>query len=251
MTKNIIFCVSGVTLGFLLGFFIANSVSQNVASSTAATPSATRPDGPRPLGPGETTADLPPNHPDIGASSSEAGRVSAAERAAAEKADAAPQDFTAQFEAGKVFYDSHNYEKAAQYLERALALRPQDAAALTLMGNAKYDAQDYVSAATFYERSLAVKPDDPNVRTDFGLTFFLRRPPDPQRAIAEYRKSLAIDPKHEMTWQNLAAAAVYMKDKRTAIEALDKLASINPQNPALGSLRNDAEALDEDGTTRY
>jgi tetratricopeptide (TPR) repeat protein len=234
MTKNIIFCVSGITLGFLLGFFIANSVSQNFASTAApATASA------RPLGPEEASADLPPNHPDIGASAS----ASAAEQAATEKAGRAPQDFAAQFEAGKIFYDSKKYEQAALYLERALAINPQDVEALTLMGNTKYDSQDYVAAADFYERALAVKPDDPNIRTDFGLTFFLRRPPDPERAIAEYRKSLAIDPKHELSWQNLAAAAVYMKDKPTANEALDKLASINPQNPALGSLRKDAEAL--------
>lgn len=248
MTKNIIFCACGVTLGFLLGFFIANSVSQNVApaSSAAAAAAATRPGSARPLGPAEAAGDLPPNHPDIGSSGEVGGgdaTASAAAPAAAEKADGAPQDFAAQVEAGKLFYGSHNYEKAAHYLERALAIQPQDAEALTLMGNTKYDAQDYVAAATFYERALSVKPDDPNIRTDFGLTFFLRRPPDPQRAIAEYRKSLAIDPKHEMTWQNLAAAAVYMKDKRTAIEALDQLSTINPQNPALGSLRKDAEAL--------
>ncbi len=246
MTRNIIFCAIGALLGFLIGFRIANNVA--TAPSAAAPPRATQQGAAGPLDPNQTSGELPPNHPDIGGASAGSGAAAAAAtspvaQAAMDKADRAPKDFDAQMKAAEVFYNLKDFDKAALYLDRALTLKPKDADVLTQMGNTKYDAGDYVAAATFYERALAIKPDDPNIRTDLGLTYFLRNPPDADRAIAEYRKSLAVDPRHEKSWQNLCAAAVYKKDKQTAREALDRLMALNPQNPVLGSMRESIEAL--------
>lgn len=257
MTRNLTFCAAGALLGFLIGFFIANSVSHApaaVASSKGRTPGGgtAAANAARPLDPNETNNELPPNHPDIGSADGSGGAGGSGTAAAAtspvaqnamDKADRAPRDFAAQMEAAEVFYNFKDFDKAALYLNRALMLKPKDGDALTMMGNTKYDAGDYVAASSFYERALAVKPDDPNIRTDLGLTYFLRTPPDPDRAIVEYRKSLAVDPRHEKGWQNLAAAAIFKRDKRTAREALEKLANINPQNPALETMRQSAEAL--------
>lgn len=246
MSKNIIYCVLGTVLGFSIGFFIANTLTRpgvQVASSARAPESV-----PRPLGPEQMGGALPPGHPEV-ADAAPSGGVGAAAatspeaQTAMEQADRSPQDFDAQLKAARVFYGLHDYAKAALYGERAVRIRPKDFEALVLLGNTKYDEGDFVAAAPFYERALEIKPDSPDVRTDFGNTFFNRRPPDFNRAIAEYRKSVAVDPRHENSWKNIAAAALNLRDKATAGEAIERLAALNPQYPELADLRQKLEAI--------
>ena len=91
------------------------------------------------------------------------------------------------------------------------------------------------AAQTFYERALAVKSDSPDVRTDLGNTFFNRK--EYARALAEYRKSVAVAPTHVNSWRNIAAAALNLGDKPTAAEAVERLAALDPQNPDLETYR--------------
>lgn len=252
MNRNLTFCVIGIFLGFLLGFFFANAIwvatpppgTPRVASATVQAP---------PLNPQQQTGPLPPGHPSVnnagGASVNNAGgedksggaSSSPQLQSAMDAADRSPRDFDAQMKAAVAFYQTGAYEKAIVYAERALQLKPKDADALTAMGDAKYDMGNFTEAAKFYERSLAQRPNDVNVRTDLGNTYFRRTPPDYDRAIAEYRKALNIDSKHEKTLQNLANAALRKGDKATARDAIDRLASVNPANPALASLRSSLE----------
>jgi tetratricopeptide (TPR) repeat protein len=258
MSKNAILCATGIFLGFIIGFFVANGVSRPSATAPvkAAAPGATeRAAGP--LDPTQQSGPLPEGHPDIGdatgsggsvggaagAPSTTAAATSAEAQTAMEKADRSPKEFDAQVSAARVFYNLQDYKKAALYLERALALKPQDFDALVLMGNTKYDEKDFVAAAPFYERALAVNANAPDVRTDYGNTFFMRTPPDFDRAIAEYRKSTTIDPRHFNSWKNMAAAALQKGDKATATEAVERLAAISPANPELPALRQSINAL--------
>jgi tetratricopeptide (TPR) repeat protein len=158
-----------------------------------------------------------------------------------DKADRAPKDFDAQVEAGRVFYGLQDYDRAALYLNRALAIKSNDFDTLVLAGNNKYDAQDFAAAATFYERALAIKPDAPDVRTDLGNTYFNRK--DYDHAISEYRKSIAIDPNHLNSWKNIAAAALQKGDKATASEAVSKLSALAPQSPETEAYRQQLEQM--------
>jgi len=85
---------------------------------------------------------------------------------------------------------------------------------------------------------LAKKADDANVRTDLGLIYAFRDPPDYDRAIEEFKRSLAIDPNHIQTLQNLIVAYSKKDDATKATEMLAKLESIDPKNAALTQLRN-------------
>ncbi|HEX6623958.1 MAG TPA: tetratricopeptide repeat protein [Pyrinomonadaceae bacterium] len=251
MQKNALFCATGIFLGFAIGFFIANAVTRPgaPAASKAADTTETRAAGP--LDPTQSAGPLPPGHPEIGdaaggtggAPSATAASTSAEAQAAMSKADAAPKDFGAQLAAGRTFYDLKDYKKAALYLERALAIKPKDFDALVLMGNARYDDSDLAGAAGFYERALEVNPNSPDVRTDFGNTFFMGTPPDYDRAIAEYRKSVALDPRHVNSWKNIASAAIRKGDRATATEAVERLAALEPASAELPSFRQSIEAL--------
>jgi len=235
MSKNLLLCAAGVVLGFVVGFFITNALTRHGALGPAA--SARAPQGvPGPLDEEEAAGELPPGHPDIsGAGGGSAAGTSAEAQAAMDKADRAPQDFDAQAEAARVFYELRDYDKAALYAERALGLRPKDFETLVLAGNARYDDEDFAAAASFYERALAVRPDSADVRTDLGNTFFNRR--DFDRALAEYRKAVAADPTHVNSWRNIAAAAINKGDRAAAAEAVERLAALDPQNPDLENYR--------------
>jgi tetratricopeptide (TPR) repeat protein len=166
-----------------------------------------------------------------------AASTSGEAQAAMEKADRNTKDFEAQMAAANVFYRLKDYAKATLYGDKALALKSKDFDALVLLGNVKFDDRQFVEAAKFYERALAVKPNSPDVRTDLGSTYFQRTPPDYDRAIAEYRKSVAIDPQHINSWRNIAAAAMRKKDKALAAEAIEKLAGLEPNSPQVQALR--------------
>jgi TolA-binding protein len=246
MTRNIMCCVIGLVLGFAVGFFLANKLrtaprAQTVVASTTQEADGTAP----PLDPTQTTGQLPPGHPDIGATdgqSAPAASDPSAQQAMA-AADAKPREFDLQMNAAAIFYKASDYDKAELYLQRALEVKPQDVDALTAMGNTKYDKGDFNSAADYYQRVLVIQPRNTDVQTDLGNAYFRRTPPDYQRAIAEYRKTLAIDPKHEKALQNIAAAALQLNDKETARKALDQLAVVNPNNAALASMRTSLNEL--------
>jgi tetratricopeptide (TPR) repeat protein len=244
MNKNLILCIAGIAVGFLVGFYAANVISQPEAQSKSRR-TTTAADGSGQLAPSEQSGQLPPNHPDIsgmgggGAPASTSGEA----QAAMEAADREPQDFDAQLEAGELFYLMKDFENAELYLTRALKLKPDNFEALVLMGNTKYDDKDYAGAASFYERALNVNANDQNVRTDYGNTFLFREPPDLDRAIEEYRKSLAVSESHANTGYFLASAQIRKKDKAAALETISRLESLNPQHPGLTNLRQDAEAI--------
>jgi tetratricopeptide (TPR) repeat protein len=252
MSKNILLCIVGLTLGFGAGFFIANKITGNfpVASVTMANASRAEPDTAPPLDPTQAGAPLPPGHPDIDSAAAAANSnpngvaaTNADAQAAMEAADRKPNDFDLQMNAATIFYKLKAFDKAVLYLQRAIDLKPRDVDALAAMGNTKYDAGDFAAAAGFYERVLAVQPQNADVQTDLGNTYFQRQPPDFRRAIEEYRKTLKIDPRHEKALQNIAAAALRMGDKAAAQEAVQQLAAINPANPLLEGLRSNVAAL--------
>jgi Flp pilus assembly protein TadD len=73
------------------------------------------------------------------------------------------------------------------------------------------------------------------VRTDLGNTFFNRG--DFDRALAEYRKSVALDPDHVNSWRNIAAAALQKGDKAAAGEAVRQFSRLAPQSPEAEAYR--------------
>lgn len=232
MSKNIFYSIAGVVLGFFLGFFIANfgGRPRPVVSDTAAAA--------RPLDPTQPGGELPPDHPNVSEGGAGGAAASSAQaQSAMDAADRNPKDFDAQLRAAAIFYQLQSLDKAELYLKRALELKPDDPDALTGMAHTKYDTGDFTSAVMFYEKILAKQPNDADLRTDLGNAYARRQPPDYDRAMAEYRKALDVNPAHEQALIRLSDAALHKGDKAAAREAIERLASVNPSSPSLSSLR--------------
>ena len=240
MRENILYAIAGIVLGFFIGFFFANANWQRPQAG-ANVRSSVREDGSaRALDETQTGGQLPPGHPSL---SGEEGNTapaatSAQAQSAMDTADRNPRDYDAQMRAAANFYQLRDFNKAVVYLNRALAVRPNDRDALTGMGQTKYQLGDYTSAAAHFEKILAQNPNDADVRASLGDAFFQRQPPDYDRAIAEYRKALDIDPKHEHALAALADTMLRKGDKAAARDLIDKLTAVNSSHGALPTLRS-------------
>jgi cytochrome c-type biogenesis protein CcmH/NrfG len=111
-----------------------------------------------------------------------------------------------------------------------VAANPKDINALIQLGNLYYDNARYREAVEWYGRALEVEPRNPDVLTDRGTSFWNLNQPD--AAIADFRKALAIDPAHAQTLYNMGV--VYMNGKNEPAEtrkAWQTLLATNPNYP--------------------
>ena len=83
-----------------------------------------------------------------------------------------------------------------------------------------------------------------NVRTDLGLIFVFREPPNYDRAIQEFSKSLETDPNHIQTLQNLTVAYTKKGDAVKAKATLTKLQNVDTGNTAIAKLKEDIQTLE-------
>lgn len=239
MKENILYGIIGILVGLVGGFVAANSINQNAyrAAQTAAT--------------AMQNPNLPADHPAIpgtnpGASLGVGADQSAAMaevQAALDKAKQEPNNFDAQVKVGELYYQIEQFDNAIEYLKRANQIKPDDYFTIVNLGNAYFDSDRYAEAEKWYLMALAQKSDDINVRTDLGLTFVFREPPDYERAVVEFNRSLETNPNHVQALQNLTVAYTKKGDAQNARATLAKLESVDPSNKALPKLREEVGKL--------
>ena len=232
--EDILFGVVGLLAGLIIGFMFANSVNQRSAMPVAAEI--------------RSNSNMPPGHPDIGGGGGTAvadpqGPMQPEVQAAIEKAKQSPDDLDAQLKAAEAYYTIDRYDDAITYLKAANKIKPDDREVIVHLGNANFDANHYDEAEKWYTAALAKKADDVNVRTDLGLTFVFRDPPNYDRAIQEFNRSLEADPNHIQTLQNLTVAYTKKGDSVKATATLAKLESIDAKNSAITQLRGDIQKI--------
>ncbi len=248
MSKSkILFVAIGLLSGFIIGFGFANAVNRKERDNLRVELQRLR------TTPQKTTAALAASSR-IVQDNGEGRALSENEiQDAVKTADARANDLYLQKNLGLALYAYANRtpEAAAVYLpdiarllKRACDAHPKDHEALVALGNVLFDIGQksseparFSEARVYYEKALALKSNDANTRTDLGLTYYFGQPADPQHAIAEYRRSLAINPRHEPALQNLAAALIKTGRREEAERKINELQSLDASNPALPDLR--------------
>jgi len=134
-------------------------------------------------------------------------------------------------------------------LQDLAAQNPQDAEVRLKLANFLYDQKQYAQAIEWYQKALELDPKNVNARTDLGTAYFYTGLP--QGALREYRKSLAIDPRHEATLLNMIVVNLEgTHDLAAAQAAWDQLHKVNPNHSALESLKQKLDAARASGGTR-
>jgi tetratricopeptide (TPR) repeat protein len=249
-TQKIAYLLIGVALGFVVGFIFTNSVNRREHDALRAEVARMR------GGSGSNALKNDGANGDargaINTNNSSEQRLTEEElRKAVAKGDDNPQDIALQRKLGQGLYlYAINFgspallSDAARMLKRAYDVDPKDFETTAMLGNVFFDlgqqdgnASRIAEARGYFQKALEIKPDDPDARTALGLTYFFDKPPDTQRAVKEYRKSLALNPKHELALQSLAAALMTEGELAEARQKLDELQRINPSNTSLADLR--------------
>lgn len=254
MKQKVSYFAIGLFLGLVLGFVVTNHLNRpefavgRDAKGGAAPMAASAPGGPA----GQTGAD--PDDPHAGGGGQEISDEELQHIAA--KVDERADSYQDQIMfADYLLKMRHQPKEAIKYYERANKLKPDEVKPIVGLGDSNFDAaapdpaagrttydtKMLETAASYYERALKIDPKDVNVRTDLGLTYFFRTPPDVDRAVAEYRKSLSYEPKHEITLRNLTAALTAKGDYEGAEAALAELEAASPANDAIPQLRANIE----------
>jgi tetratricopeptide (TPR) repeat protein len=231
--ENILFSIIGVLLGFIVGFMFANTVNSREPQHLHAAE--------QPSGMGGQSA-MPP-----GAANNTGGDPHGMSmeqiRASIDKAKNEPNNFEAQMKAAELYSQIGRYEQAITFLEQANKIKPDDYETVVRLANMNHAASKFEEAERWYTVALAKNPKDVDVRTDLGLTFYARNPPNIDRAIKEYNRALEIEPKHEATLNNLVLAHLKKGDATNAQATLAKLEEVNPKNEALPKMREELEKL--------
>ncbi len=234
--ENVLFTLVGLLLGFIVGFIFANSANQRETTTRTAAAAQS-----------QSQMNLPPDHPQVASNAvrdqPDPEAMQAAVQVELDKARSEPNNFDAQKRAGELFYQIKRWDEAIEFWLKANQLKPDDYETIVHIGNAYFEAGKYERAEQWYTSALLKKPDDINVRTDLGTTFMARIPPDFDRAIKEYRRSLETNPNHEQTLHNLVIAYTKKGQAKEAREMLARLEKVSPNNPDLPQMRSQLEAL--------
>jgi tetratricopeptide (TPR) repeat protein len=241
-THKILYALAGLVAGCVIGFLFASSVDRKeletlrgeVARARAGVPDQ-RTGETRNASANEQAASMP---------------TDAEMRDLIAKADANRQDAEYQRKVGQGIYmyalstaKPDLLPEAVRLLKRAHEADPANYETTVLVGNSLFalgqatDVSKYDEARVYYNKALAAKPEDANVHTLLGMTYYFGRPSDPERAIREYRKTLAAAPKHEMALQSLASALIATGAIDEAQKRIEELQAVNSANSALSNLR--------------
>jgi tetratricopeptide (TPR) repeat protein len=213
--EGLLFALVGVGFGLFFGFAFVTWANQRAAQQPARAAAAEA------AGEGEQAAEA---------------------EAAIKRARENPKDFDAQMEGARAYYDSRRFDDAIDLLLRANELQPTNVEPVVALAHVNADAGNYKAAEKWYVAALGMKPEDAEARAGLGRVLLLSQPPDYARAVAELRRALQTDPRHEPSLQFLAFALSQEGDERGAREAVGRLEKINPNSAALPRLREEIEA---------
>jgi tetratricopeptide (TPR) repeat protein len=236
---NLLFSIIGVLFGYVVAFTFVVYFNQSQPVPLAASPSGGALAG---AGAPEGSA-LPTNEV------KDRQRLQSAAETAARSAREDAKNFDAQLTAAEANLEAQDFEGAIDFLTRANQLRPEDYKTLVRLGHANFAAKRFDTAERWFRAALAKKPDDGDVRSELALTFFMREPPQPEKAVAELRRGLEQNPDHLPTLHNLALMLMQTRDYEAAAATLNRLEEVNPRYDRLPTLREALEEARQKGPT--
>ena len=119
---------------------------------------------------------------------------------------------------------------AVQQFMKQAAAEPSSPAPKIALGNLYFDAERYPEAAQWYEDALRADAKNADVSTDLGVSYYYMNQPD--KALAQFDKSLQIDPKHVKTLLNVGIVRAFGKQDLTgAAAAWEQVVALSPASP--------------------
>ncbi|MFL6254678.1 MAG: tetratricopeptide repeat protein [Pyrinomonadaceae bacterium] len=224
--ENVLFSVVGLLLGYVVAFHLVVYVNQSQATMAATA--------------AESAEGLPANHPAVaGEGGADKQRLLAEAEKVAGTARKEPDNFDAQVKAAESYFEAGSFEDAIDFMTRANKLRPDDYDTVVRLGNFYSSAGRFEDAARWYTAALSKRPDDCDARSELALTFYMRKPSQPEKAITELRRSLQTDPNHLPSLHNLTLMLMETKQYAESETTLARLEKADPTYEQLPRLREE------------
>lgn len=121
-----------------------------------------------------------------------------------------------------------NLSRTITELEATLQKNPDSAKDWASLGDLYFDTGQAQKAVHAYEHSLKINPENADVLTDLGIMH--RELHEFDKAVQCFREAVKINPRHVNALFNEGVVLAYdLHDKAAAIQAWQKLISINPE----------------------
>jgi cytochrome c-type biogenesis protein CcmH/NrfG len=131
-------------------------------------------------------------------------------------------------------------ESRASALKVTAQQNQSDAQTRVELGNMYFDAGRFPEAVDWYQQALKISPRNVNASTDLGIAYYYMNEPD--KALAQFDKSLAVDPAHAKTLLNVGIVRAFGKqDLKGAVEVWQKILTVAPSSEEARAAR---QALD-------
>lgn len=222
--ENVLFLVIGLLIGSFVASHFAVHMNRNLAAPAGA----------------ESAAGLPANHPAVG-DGDETDRqqlLATAEQVGGE-ARKAPDNFDAQVRAAEAYFRAGSYEDSIDFMTRANKLRPDDYQTVFNLGQVYSAAKRFEDAERWFTAALDKRPEDCEARSELAYTFYMRKPGQPDKAIAELRRCLQTDPNNAHSLYNLAVMLMETKKYDESEATLARLEQADPTYQQLPLLREE------------
>lgn len=234
-TKFIWLSIIAVIVSFIGGFLLANALNKSELANLRSENDRLK----------QGVSEAPQNQNDTTLSDEEIKkRIS--------EADQNPTNFEYQKSLGLALYHYAGMKQNAELLSEVTRILgrsydndPKDYDVLVALGNSYFDVGllkkeqgNLNKSRKYYQEALQIKPTDIEVRTDLGLTFLLITPPETDKALSEFEKSLQQNPNHEKTLRGMAQALISQKKIAEAEKYISTLQKVNPQSPHLQELQD-------------
>lgn len=233
-TKYIWLSVVAVIVSFIGGFLLANALNKSEIANLRSENERQK----------KEASEAPQNQNETTLSDEEIKkRIS--------EADQNPTNFAFQKSLGLALYQYAGMKQNAdllgevtRLLDRSYQNNPNDYDVLVALGNSYFDIgllkkeqENLIKSRSYYQKALDINPGDIEVTTDLGLTFLLISPPETEKALSEFKKSLEKNPNHEKTLRGIAQALISQKNFDEAEKYISTLQKVNPQSPHLVELQ--------------
>ena len=157
-----------------------------------------------------------------------------------EKIQANPSDTATLMALANEFYAGEQYDTAASWLDKVLAIEPQNVDALLARGAVSFNLGDLASAETTWMQVIDIDPGNVEVHYDLGFLYLNQASPDWQGVEREWNKVIELDPSSQL--------AQTVRSHLDSLAASSMLPVASAPASAVPSQTPDASATPEDAS---
>ncbi|MFH1278384.1 MAG: tetratricopeptide repeat protein [Candidatus Eisenbacteria bacterium] len=153
-----------------------------------------------------------------------------------------PDYWPARYNLGNALQDLERYDEAAGQYELAASMEPKDVNIVRNLANAYERMGDLAAAEKAVREGLGRIGREAELRDRLGD--LLEKQGREEEAMAEYRRSVEIDPRYSVAWNDIGLLLYHQGKIEEALETWRKILAYDSKSPVIQNVRMAEEALE-------